>query len=70
MILSGNDGHRLKDILAEMIRSALAWDSKNATPSNATGHVGQEGIDGVSGTRTLSTIKRPRPLEAEESGEL
>ena len=58
MSLSGSDGHRLATILAEMIRSALAWEKENGTPGEDPDNDGRKGVDGKPQVYTL------RPTEA------
>lgn len=54
MAAVGNDGQRLATILAEMIRSALAWEQQNGTPRDATNRDGPDGVDGIHRPYTLS----------------
>ncbi len=70
MAAVGNDGQRLATILAEMIRSALAWEKENGPPRSTDDHESRNGVDGVPRAYTLSDHNgATRPHEAEEGGE-
>ena len=55
-------------ILAEMIRSALDWETENGIPCYAD-QDGQKEVDGIPGAYILFTISAPREYEKQESGE-
>ena len=70
MTTSGSGGQGLEAILAEMIRSALDWETENGTPRNAQDCDRREGAEGMAGENTLSDYKcAMRPRKPEESGE-
>ena len=55
-----HDNGRLAAILADMIRSALAWEEENVESAEDS----QTGLDGAPGVYTLSA-KTPRTREAD-----
>ena len=58
-------------ILAEMIRSAVAWELENGTPRKTPDRNDRKGVDRLPGPYTLSThsgaTRQQEPEEGEES---
>ena len=68
MTVSGHDSQRLKEIVAAMVRSALAWEVENTALTTDANHDNQEEVDVISETYSQSNhAGAAQPQDREES---
>ena len=68
MTVPGDDSQRLTEIVAAMVRSALAWEVENSTLTTDANHDNQEEVDVVSETYPQSKhTGAAQPQDREES---